>query len=281
MLPEEIFGEICREEEKDGFSVQRLAIREKGHSTLLGKPTGNYVTITCGAIRNLSDTDADRLASLLGDEIRTLCAGLCGRMPDREFSVLIAGLGNEEITPDAIGPQTVRKLNVTRHLRGLDEGLYDTVGRCEISGLFPGVLGQTGIETVELVRGAAENVRPDLVVAVDALAARSSARLGTTIQLCDSGIEPGSGIGNERKAINDETIGVPVISLGVPTVVESSTLVWDVLEQAGIADVGRDLRTVLENGRSFFVAPKESDVITARVSSLLADALDRAFTVIS
>ena len=144
--------------------------------------------------------------------------------------------------------------------------------------MFPGVLGQTGIETVELIRGAVENAGPDVVLAIDALAARSCERLAATVQLSDNGINPGSGIGNHRKAICRETVGVPVIALGVPTVVNSATLVYDALRQAGIEEIRPELRQVLENGRSFFVSPKESDVITDRISDLIADAVDMAFT---
>jgi spore protease len=226
----------------------------------------------------MDDEGARSLSAHVAREIRAMCEKVCGRRVDRGFGVLVAGLGNSDITPDAIGPDSVRKLNVTRHLRALDEALYDTVGRCEISAVFPGVLGQTGIETVELIRGAAENARPDVVLAIDALAARSCERLAATVQLSDSGIHPGSGIGNNRKAICHETVGVPVIALGVPTVVDSSTLVYDALRRAGIEDVRPELRQVLENGRSFFVSPKESDVITERVSDLIADAVDTAFT---
>lgn len=268
---------ICRREQVDGFDVMYLTVKEDAHSELLGKPKGIYVTVDCGAISYLGEEERERLVLLLAREIRRICRERCGREPDREFSVLVAGLGNEEITADAIGPRTARGLTATRHLRRLDHALYDTVGRCEISVLFTGVLGQTGMETVELVRGAVENVHPHLVLVVDALAARSSDRLATTVQLCDSGLAPGSGVGNERKAINRETVGVPVISLGVPTVVNSSTLVWDALERAGIHEISRELRSVLENGRNFFVTPKDSDMITQRVSALLADAIDRAF----
>ncbi len=268
---------ICRQEQIDGFDVMRLTVEEEAHSSLLGKPKGTYVTVNCGSISYLGDEEREALVLLLAKEIRAMCRERCGREVDRDFSVLVAGLGNEEITADAIGPRAARRLTATRHLRQLDSKLYDTVGRCEISVLFTGVLGQTGMETVELVRGAVENVRPHLVLAMDALAARSSDRLAATVQLCDSGIAPGSGVGNERKAIDLETVGVPVISLGVPTVVESSTLVWDALERAGIHEVSEELRGVLENGKSFFVTPKESDMITERVSELLADAVDFAF----
>lgn len=264
---------ICRRENADGFEVMRLSVKEQAHGTLLGKPLGTYVTVECGAIVDLCGEAWERLVRLLAREIRAMCPG----EPNGDFSVLVAGLGNEEITADAIGPRAARRLTATRHLRQLDRELYDTVGRCEISVLFTGVLGQTGMETVELVRGAAENVRPDLVLAIDALATRSSERLAATVQLCDSGIEPGSGIGNERKGINAETVGVPVIALGVPTVIDSSTLVFEALSRSGVEEIGAELKAVLENGRNFFVTPKECDRITDRVASLLAESVDLAF----
>ena len=147
-----------------------------------------------------------------------------------------------------------------------------------LSALSPGVLGQTGIETLELLRGTVRSVRPDVMVVVDALAARSCERLASTVQISDTGISPGSGVGNHRAAINRETVGIPVIVLGVPTVVNSSTLVYDALEQAGIHEISPPLRHVLENGKSFFVSPKESDVITEAVSGLLSSAINTAFT---
>jgi spore protease len=190
--------------------------------------------------------------------------------------VLVVGLGNREITSDAIGPKTADKLTVTRHIKYADEDVWNELDMCEVSALSPGVLGQTGIETVELVRGAVENVRPQLVLAVDALAARSSSRLAATVQLCDSGIAPGSGVGNERGAICLETVGAPVVALGVPTVVDSSTLVYDALAQAGIEQVDERLREILENGRRFYVSPKEADVIAERTAAIIAHAINRA-----
>lgn len=273
-LPEGMY----HEEQIDGYTVSRLHIRDKVYEEALGKPQGTYVTVMCGKIWLMDGEEFSSLSALVAKEIRTMCAKVCGRAVDRGFGVLVAGLGNSDITPDAIGPHSVRRLNVTRHLRAIDEALYDTVGRCEISAVFPGVLGQTGIETVELIRGAVENARPDVVLAIDALAARSCERLAATVQLSDSGINPGSGIGNNRKAICRETVGVPVIALGVPTVVNSATLVYDALRQAGIEEIRPELHRVLENGRSFFVSPKESDVITDKISELIAEAVDTAFT---
>lgn len=270
--------EIYREERVGESVVTRLHIASEEQSALFGKPCGHYVTVMCGRMWLMGEEETEALAELLAQEIRALAVSMSGKALDRSFGVLVAGLGNAEITADAIGPRAVSGLNVTRHLRGVNEALYDTVGRCEISALFPGVLGQTGIETVELVRGAVENARPDLVVVIDALAARSCERLATTVQLCDSGLTPGSGIGNERKGINRETVGVPVLAVGVPTVVGSSSLVYDALREADIEEISPSLRRVLENGKSFFVSPKEIDVISARVSELLASAIDLAFT---
>ena len=269
---------VYREDTAEGCTVSRLHIKDEECRAILGKPMGHYVTVSCGKIWLMSAEETAALSALVAKEIRKMCADLCGKRVDREFRVLVAGLGNSDITPDAIGPCSVRRLNVTRHLKTIDEGLYDTVGRCEISAVFPGVLGQTGIETVELIRGAVENASPDVVLAIDALAARSCERLAATVQLSDNGINPGSGIGNNRKAICHDTVGVPVIALGVPTVVNSATLVYDALRQAGIEEIRPELRSVLEDGRSFFVSPKESDVITDRISDLIADAVDAAFT---
>lgn len=270
--------EIYREERVGENLITRLHIASEEQSELFGKPEGHYVTVMCGKMWLMGEEETEHLIELLAREIRVLAGAMSGKAIDRSFGVLVAGLGNAEITADAIGPRAVSGLSVTRHLRGVNEALYDTVGRCEISALFPGVLGQTGIETVELVRGAVENARPDLVVVIDALAARSCERLATTVQLCDSGLTPGSGIGNERKGINRETVGVPVLAVGVPTVVGSSSLVYDALREAGVEEINPALREVLENGRSFFVSPKEIDVISVRVSELLASAIDLAFT---
>ena len=152
------------------------------------------------------------------------------------------------------------------------------LGRCQLSALAPGVLGQTGMEAADLIRGAVDAVHPDVVLAIDALAARSTERLASTFQLSDTGISPGSGIGNRRRAIDRASIGVPVISLGIPTVVDSATLIGDALRKAGIEDMDDRLRAVLENRRQFFVSPKESDLITAQTAILLTSAIEEAFS---
>lgn len=261
-----------------GFAISRLKIKTSDAERELGMSVGVYVTVECGKVTTMGDDTMERLSHILAGELRGMSERLTGKAADADFNVFVAGLGNAELTADAIGPKTVGQLTATRHLREHEEQLYGEIGCSSLSALAPGVLGQTGIETLELLRGAVRYVRPDVVLVVDALAARSCERLASTVQISDAGISPGSGVGNHRAAITRETLGVPVISLGVPTVVNSATLVYDALHEAGIDEIGESLRRVLESGRSFFVSPKESDVITAQLSRLLASAISRAFT---
>lgn len=261
-----------------GCEILRVQIRSEEAAERIGKPQGRYVTLDCGDIHSLDELESESVKRALSVEIREMAERMCARRVGPGFSLLVVGLGNADITPDAVGPETVRRLSVTRHLRRMDNALFSTVGLCEISALTPGVLGQTGVETVELVRGAAEAIAPDLVIAIDALAARSLSRLAATVQLSDSGIQPGSGIGNARRALNRETVGYPVMALGVPTVVDSSTLVFDALDGAGYNTSSPELREKLHNGRRFFVAPKEIDLLVSSVGVLLAESVEKAFS---
>lgn len=260
-----------------GFSVSRLCVLSDEASRRLGKSRGRYITVSCGRIDRLTLEETSALAHLVAGELRGLAVRLTGKRVDPDFGVFVAGLGNAELTADAVGPKTVMRLTATRHLRNHEADLFHRMGCAAISAVSPGVLGQTGIETLELLRGAVHCVKPDIAVIVDALAARSCDRLAATVQICDAGIAPGSGVGNHRSAIDRETLGVPVIALGVPTVVGSATLVWDALRQAGIESVTESLRAVLDNGKSFFVSPKESDVICEAVATVMARAIGLAF----
>lgn len=259
------------------YRIHRLRIRTADAAAALEKPIGTYVTVECGKIHHLNRERTEMLAHILSGELLGMAEVLTGKRPDSDFSIFVTGLGNAQLTADALGPDTVSKLTATRHLREHELPLYRKIGCSSLSAFAPGVLGQTGIETVELLRGAIRSVKPDLVLAVDALAARSCQRLASTVQLSDAGIVPGSGVGNHRMAITADTLGVPVIAIGVPMVVNSSTLVYDALREASIENISASLRRVLENGRSFFVSPKESDVITEQVSDLLSRAISTAF----
>ena len=242
-----------------------------------GMESGSYVTFHCGRVTLLGEEEGEMLVALLAGEILGMCKKACGRSSIPSLSVFVAGLGNASLTADSIGPRTVAAMTVTRHLREHEAELFDSLGCSSLCALAPGVLGQTGIETVEILRGAAERVDPDVIIVIDALAARSCERLATTIQITSTGISPGSGVGNDRKAINRETMGAPVISIGVPTVVNSATLVYDTLKKAGIEEPDPSVSRALEQGMHFFVSPKDSDLIVDRISRLLAQAIDRAF----
>ena len=270
-------GSLCREEQIRGFRVLRMEIREPADSATLQKPIGSYLTVECDGIMMQGAQERQALVELLAEELLALTERLTHRTPDGELSVLVAGLGNAALTADAIGPQAVGGLVATRHLREYEGALYRALGCSALSAIAPGVLGQTGIETQELLRSVVRAVEPDLVLVIDALAARSCDRLAATLQLSDAGICPGSGVGNHRSELSSQTLGVPVLALGVPTVVHSSTLVYDALRRAGIEQLSPELERVLETGKSFFVSPKESDSITAFFAGVIAEAIHHAF----
>lgn len=244
-----------------------------------GDGNEKYVTLSFGRITELGERELDALEQLVATELTGMAKRLLNHAPDGDTRILIAGLGNSSLTADSIGPDVSEKVSATRHLREFKEEMYTALGCCELSCITPGVLGQTGIESAEIVKGAAAYSLPHLIIAVDALAARSPDRLASTIQLSTAGIAPGSGIGNTRVALDRSTMNCPVIAIGVPTVVNSSVLVYDALRKAGIEDgaVSKELHSVLENGKSFIVSPKDTDVICDITSKLIAAAINSAF----
>ncbi|MBR2906757.1 MAG: GPR endopeptidase [Clostridia bacterium] len=280
---EDSAGASYWEYRRGNISVARLQIDGKEGEIRFQREIGTYVTVTTGQLLLLSPEDLSVLNEILVSELRRMAERLSERPIDHTLRVLVAGLGNAHMTADALGPETASILPVTRHLRDSEDPALLNEGRryASISVIVPGVLAQTGIETLELIQGAVRTVHPDLLIAVDALAARSCERLATTVQLSDTGIRPGSGIGNHREALSRETVGCPVIAIGVPTVVDSSALVYDALARAGIreGEISPELFAVLENGRSFFVSPKEIDALTKAFSELLSGAIADAFTV--
>ena len=269
---------ILQESRKSGiFFIETVRITTSGAARAVGKPIGTYLTVECGRADYLGAEERETLARILCGELRGLAEKNCRRRVDHTFSVLLVGLGNPSLTADAIGPLTLRRLNATAHLKKQDPELFAALGCCAVSMLSPGVLGQSGMEAGEIISAVVQKSRPDLVVAIDALAARDLERLATTIQLSDSGIVPGSGVGNHRCGLTRETLGVPVLAIGVPTVVASSTLVWHTLAKAGIKELDRRLEAVLQNGNDFFVSLKECDVVTEQVAMTLSRALSLAF----
>lgn len=246
---DEIPGVEATEEEINGFKVTRVKILDETGEKNLGKPKGTYITIeTDGYIKREEDAFS-RCATAVSDLVRDVL-NLSPKDP-----VMVAGLGNEHITPDAIGPVAIRNTMVTRHLV---QQLPDNFGFMrEVSAVAPGVLAFTGIESVELIKSAAEKSGAKAVIAIDALASRKLSRVCRTIQIADTGIVPGSGVGNARSGIDKSTIGVPVIAIGVPTVVDAGTLVADLMAESGGGKV--EPSDFGDFGGDMIVTPKEID----------------------
>lgn len=241
--------------------VTRLHIRTDRAARALGKPQGAYITVEVPPLTDNEET-LGKAAGLVANELTALLPA--------EGSVLVVGLGNRAITPDALGPESADMVLATRHIGG---EFARSVGLDDLrptAVLTPGVLGQTGTESGEIVRGVCTVVHPVAVVVVDALAARSVARLGCTVQLCDTGIAPGSGVGNNRQPLNAETLGVPVIGMGVPTVVDAATIARE------FSDQGEEAPDLTPRGAQMMVTPREVDVMIHRAARLVAMAINGA-----
>lgn len=263
---------------KSGFDIIKTEIDGDEGESVTGKELGTYYTVFSGAVPSLTDEKREDLVTLLSEIITELINSVAdGDLSVRDTTLLVAGLGNRHLSADAVGPLVFEKVTVTRDLKFANAKLFEQLGCASVATLAPGVAAQTGIEVADVLAGACRSVAPDAVILIDALAARSCSRLATTIQITNTGISPGSGIGNRRTPVNRDTLGVPVITIGIPTIVDSSSLVYDALEAGGIEEekIGDELRRVLENGRSFFVSPKDCDVIVEEISRLIADAINR------
>lgn len=255
-----------------GYEILRVRIEGAQAAAQVGKPEGRYVTLDCGSFCEPKGREEEEICRVLAVEMREMARRMCQRQIGADFAVLVVGLGNADMTADALGVQTVRALSVTRQLQREERAMLPGGSICEISAVAPGVPGQTGIETAELVRGAVWSVKPDLVIAVDALAARTPVRLAATVQLCDSGIQPGSGVGRARRALTKESLGVPVMAVGVPTVIRCETLIADALGEERAAE-----SSLREDVRRLCVCPGEIDLVVGRAARVLASAIERAF----
>ena len=206
----------------DKIKISKVKITNKNGENAIGKPIGNYITIDVKGLKVANDDEIQKISEVLSQELREMLDSHI----DKQSDILIVGLGNVYVTPDALGPKVINEIDVTRHLiKYLPQ--YVEKGTRPVSAIAPGVLGTTGIETVEILKGIVEYTKPQLLIVIDALASRSIDRISSTIQLSDTGIIPGAGVGNVRQGINEETLGIPVISIGIPTVVELATLVSD------------------------------------------------------
>ncbi|MBQ8803631.1 MAG: GPR endopeptidase [Tyzzerella sp.] len=266
------------DEEREIRITEVKILTENGAKTM-GKPIGTYITME---IANLVLPDEEyhkEVAREMASYINNIL-----EFDKSDFTALVVGLGNRDVTPDALGPRVVESLNVTRHIVR-EYGKY-AMGEEEshmISAIAPGVMAQTGMETWEIIKGIVDTIQPDVVFAVDALAARNTKRLNRTIQIADTGIHPGSGVGNHRNEISKETLGIPVIAIGVPTVVDAATIVRDTMENLVSTLESDDKYEIIQDLISphlygMFVTPKDIDESIDRIGATIAEGLNVFFT---
>lgn len=296
----EVSGVVLEEEydEEKEIKITTVRIETENGAKAMGKPVGTYLTLEApnmaaadeGYHREISETLAGFLEKYMKDT---------GENQEKGYSVLVVGLGNREVTPDALGPYVVDQLNVTRHIVQ-EYGRY-AVGKGGsriVSAIVPGVMAQTGMESAEIIRGIVNETTPDLIMVIDALAARSTKRLNRTIQISDAGIHPGAGVGNHRSEITKDTMGIPVIAIGVPTVVDAATIVNDTMENFITAletsETLKGVGVVLQGYNSaekyelvkeliaphlngMFVTPKDIDDTVRRISYTISEAMNMLF----
>lgn len=271
---------ITEQTETDGeIKVKRIGIITEEAAKRVGKAVGNYVTLEAEALASRPLELFEAVEKRLAEELNRMI-----RPGERQSSVLVVGLGNKRVTPDSLGPRVAEQVFVTRHVkRYFPTAFGDAIPA--VSAVAPGVLGVTGVETSDIVKGIAERIEPGCIIAIDSLASRRAARISSTIQLSDAGISPGSGVGNRRGDLSRENLGVPVIAIGVPLVVHASTIARDVIgliaEETGLHSDEDKLKGLAEQVvekhlDSMIVTPKDVDTIVEDMSKIVANAINLA-----
>lgn len=265
--------------EKEDVRVTKVTIDTKNAAKAMGKPMGIYVTMEAPAMVEPDEDYHREISKCLAEELLKLIPE-----GDREQNILVVGLGNREVTADALGPQTVDNLFITRHIvKEYGKAAYNCNKMNLLSALEPGVMARTGMETAEIVKGVVQETTPDILIVVDALAARSTRRLNRTIQITNTGIQPGSGVGNHRNALTEESLGIPVIAIGIPTVVDSATIVMDALEKLLEEEKGLDAVNLLSRHtapfpelNNMYMTGKDIDAVIKRVSYTVSEGINIA-----
>ena len=281
--------ESTEEEINENIKVSRVKISNENGEQAIGKPKGTYVTIDVKKLKIAGEEEIQKTSEVLTKEIKTIIDSHI----EKQGEILIVGLGNIYVTPDALGPKVINEIDVTRHIINYLPQ-YVEEGTRAVSAISPGVLGTTGIETVEILKGIVDNVKPKLLIVIDALASRSIDRISSTIQLSDTGIVPGAGVGNTRQEISQNSLGIPVIALGIPTVVELATLVSDgidifinrlqekaesneYLNKLQQNDKYEEVKEALNVGEyNMIVTPKEIDDLIENMKDIIARGINYA-----
>ncbi len=245
-------------------NITTVEVLDTNGKQALGKDIGKYITLEIKNVLTLEDNEIEDITD-------TLSKALVGLIENNVNKVMVVGLGNEMVTADSLGPKVIKNINVTRHVIKYMKELVEP-GTREITALTPGVLGTTGIETEEIIEGVVEKIEPDLIIVIDSLASQSITRIGTTIQMGNTGITPGAGVGNKRKVLNKGTLKVPVIAIGVPTVVNASVLLKEMLDKLNISSVRKNKKLC----NNMVVTPKEIDSLITKMTRIISDSINAA-----
>ena len=275
--------------EDGNIKITEVKITNENGEKAIGKPIGNYITIDINKLKIATDEEIEKYGNVLSEELKKLV----DKHVAKEDEILIVGLGNIYVTPDSLGPKVINEIDVTRHILKYMPEVLDK-GTRSVSAVSPGVLGTTGIETLEIITGIVQNIHPKLIIVIDALASRSMDRISSSVQLADTGIVPGAGVGNTRKELSEKTLNIPVIALGIPTVVESSVLVNDCLdlfitklqEEAKSNEYLNKLKqqdnyeeikeALIPNDYNMIVTPKEIDELIENMKDVVARGINYA-----
>ena len=269
-------GVTYTETESDGITISTLLINSKEGAKSIGRDEGTYITVSFNDIWMITEKEREKISGIISQKIADISEKNAKIKIEKDTRAMIVGLGNENITADAIGPLVSKKINATRHIKSERPEIFSMLNCSSLCVIAPGVMSQNGIETSEYVKKISEYVHPDIIITVDALVARSEKRLARTIQISDTGISPGSGVGNHRDGINRKSTGVPVISIGVPTVINSATFIFDFIEKS-VGKLSKNIKKDIMKHENFFVTPKECDSIVNMSSEIISDAINRTF----
>lgn len=289
-ISNEIDGLETQEEELgEDIKVYRVKVLNEKGEEAIGKKKGNYITIDIKNLKVAGEEDIQKASETVTKELKNLIGNLIGDQDD----ILVVGLGNLYVTPDSLGPKVIQDIDITRHILTYMPEVLDKNTR-PVSAVSPGVLGTTGIETLEILKGIVDNIHPKLLIVIDALASRSMERISSTVQIADTGIIPGAGVGNQRKELTIDTLGIPVVAIGIPTVVEAATIAADSLDlfikkvqdeaksneflnQLQDEDKYQMIKEVLAPAEyNFIVTPKEIDELIENMSSIVARGINFA-----
>lgn len=271
-IEDEINGIECEEESVGNIRITRVKITNKEGEQALQKRMGDYITIDMKKIHNIPEEKEDEIIKTFSKEL----SSIINKHVQKNEEILVVGLGNLYATPDALGSKVVENVEITRHVKLYLPNAIDENVR-SVSAFTPGVLGLTGIETLEVVKGIVDNIKPKLVIAIDSLCSKNIDRINKSIQICDTGIVPGGGVENSREELSQDTLNIPVIAVGVPTVLDAATIVLEALDVCEVNYNEDDIISKMKlNNFNFIVTPKEIDELIDNMSIIVAEGINEA-----